>query len=57
MGLGRLRTFAYAAAALAPVLAGPAPSQATGLMGARSAARDIASGVAVTAATVERSPA
>ena len=54
MGLGRFRTFGFAAVAV--VLAGPAPLEATGLVGARSAARDIAAGVAVTAATVERSP-
>ena len=54
MGLGRFRTFGFAAVAL--VLVGAAPLQATGLVGARSAARDIAAGVAVTAARVERSP-
>ncbi|HMN71367.1 MAG TPA: N-acetylmuramoyl-L-alanine amidase [Rhodoblastus sp.] len=57
MGLGRLRTSGLIGLALAaPLLlaAAPAPAQAGGLLGARSAARDIAAGVAVTAANVER---
>lgn len=57
MGLGRLRTSGFVAIAVASLFGGSALSHATGLVGARSAARDIAAGVAVTAATVERSAA
>ncbi len=56
MGPGRLRTNGLIGLALAaPLLLAPAASLATGLVGARSVARDIAAGVAVTAASVERS--
>lgn len=56
MGLGRLRTcFLTCAALAAPLLAVATPLKATGLIGARNAAREIAAGVAVTAASVERS--
>ena len=58
MGLGRLRTYILTCAALtAPMLMAATPLQATGLIGARNAAREIAAGVAVTAASVERSAA
>ena len=56
MGLGRFRISGLIGLALAAsVLFARPPAQATGLVGARLAARDIAAGVAVTAATVERS--
>lgn len=56
MGLGRFRISGLIGLALAaPALLAPAPARATGLIGARLAARDIAAGVAVTAATIERS--
>ena len=58
MGPVRLRThFLTCAALVAPLLAIAPPLQATGLIGARNAAREIASGVAVTGASVERSGA
>jgi len=57
MAFGRFRTFCLMGlTAAAPLLAAaPAVAASSGILGARSAARDIAAGVAATGATVERS--
>ena len=55
MALGRFHTICLIGLAAVAPLSSAAPSSAAGMVGARSAARDIAAGVAVTGATVDRS--
>ena len=57
MPLGRFQTVCLIGLAVAMPLSQAAAGNSTGMLGARSAARDIAAGVAVTGASAERSAA